>query len=149
MATQNGTSETSDFGTAVSVRNRYAHEVEELESEITKLQGLFERAKYRLEAANDIVSEIEGKTKDVGTVPLKGFGKYSSMSLREATLDVLNTCGERGLLAPDIMRRLLAGGFPDQGKKFYSNVYGTAQYLVKKEKAKEAKINGKRTFMKK
>jgi len=147
MAIENGH---SDFGTAVSVRNRYAHEVEDLESQIEALNLKLTWTKNRLEVANEIVTEIQGTRKDKATPPLKGFGKYATMQINPAVLDVVNTYGDGlGLLVPDIIRHLTAGGFPYTGNNFYSSVYGVARYLAKRQKISTSSTDGTISYLKK
>jgi hypothetical protein len=145
MGTENISSE---FGAAVSVRNRYAFDIEGVEADILKLQSKLEYLKHRLAVANEIIDEMQVRPPDNATPPLKGFGKYSKMELSKAILDVVQAHGkDDGLLVPESMKHLVAGGYNYKGKSFYSTVYASAQYLVKKDELSETKKEGKRSFV--
>ena len=116
--------------------------IESLEDEINRLGGEVKG----LEVAIKLCSEDETPPPD-GTLPL--LGKYRSMDLTPAVLDVIETSGvPPGLLVPEIIKKLIAEGFKSRAENLYAGVYSVGLRLVKQDKIQEGKKNGRRSFMK-
>ena len=93
--------------------------------------------------------------KDFGGRPTTSNGppsdaKYSNLSLSEAIIAVLNEHGNHpGLLVPEIIEKLKAGGFKSDAKNLYASAYSVAMSLLSHQKVKESEKLGKRSFVKK
>jgi hypothetical protein len=117
-----------------------------LEDEISALQ---EQIKG-LETAIDILQKDGHSTNSSAPAPVKLPTRpiYSKMRLTDAILDVIQKGGDSpGLFAQEIAEKLKSGGFTSKADSFYQSVYGVAFALMKKDRIREGKREGKRSFV--
>jgi len=123
-----------------------------IQGDIQRLEMESRELAAEIVGVDEAIKAISGaaKNEQAGQPALPAIGKYSNMSPTLAILDVVQKHGNPpGLLVPDIIAKLAAEGFKSKAEQLYSVVYAISQRLVKQDKIREGRRDGKRAFMRK
>lgn len=120
----------------VMLRNRYSSEISKKESELKELRGKLSLIDELESDADKLVPATNGELKFAN-------GKTQ---LIDATLEAVNTIGNKGISTTKIVKYLKSNGFPIKGKNFPITVGTTLRRLADRQKINTDLKEGKRVF---
>lgn len=133
------------------IRDGYANDVSKAERDLTRIQARLEAARTKLAVADEMIATLLKKNPSAtnGVAAFQGMGKYASMPMSDAILDVINThAGVEGLSANDIMELLVNDGV-ERKPNLKIAVHVTAGRLAERGAVTlDQTTNGKRFFKK-
>ena len=118
--------QTDQLARAQAVRDDYAVEVQNAESEFWKAKTRVETARLKLEVADNMLKVISGAPSPAGTPVISVLGRYHGRGLQDSVLDVINGSGREGISIKGIATILQNEGFSYPNAKNFTAAIHTA-----------------------
>ena len=135
-----------------AVRNQRANELAQYEQQSQRLLVTIQNLKSQISGLDLAIAAASPEQSEIPMQESVAGGRYADMPMIEAVYDVIQRYGdEPGLLVPQIISKLQAGGFEptEAPARLYPSIYAVAMRLLGRDKIREGQSQQKRTFLKK